>query len=384
MTLRLPPSAGRGAAPRPSPCSRWPSPSRPAAAAASSGDGVVSLAGPSATPGPSAAPAASVDPEEAMQAFTDVHARARRRRPVVDRDRGQRRHGRPDGAAARAGPTRRTDPQPAPARSIPKAMEAADKACRDLLPAGGMLGDPNATMDPALADQMLAFAQCMRDHGDRLPGPEVRGRRRQHPGRRPAARAGASTPPRTTFQAAQEACGSELPGGGPFGWAGPRRAERAGDRGQAVRGSLIAGAGLVLVVAAGADRRRLRRRSRRSWAGGAATPSPVGGFRRGPSTPHPSSDGRWRRPRTSTARWPTRASRPVVAGTRGHRDPPARSGHGHRRGRRALRARRPGPPAPALRRPAAVAPAGPGRSPTAPTSSSWSRTSRRWGTPRRA
>ena len=93
-------------------------------------------------------------------------------------------------------------------------MEEADKACRDLLPAGGMLGDPNATMDPALADQMLKFAQCMRDHGVDFPDPQFSGGgvMVQVGGDE----AGAIDPMSETFQAAQEACGSELPGGAPF------------------------------------------------------------------------------------------------------------------------------------------------------------------------
>ena len=74
-----------------------------------------------------------------------------------------------------AAPTRGPRPSRSTGEFDPKAMEEADKACRDLLPAGGMLGDPNATMDPALADQMLKFAQCMRDHGVDFPDPQFSG-----------------------------------------------------------------------------------------------------------------------------------------------------------------------------------------------------------------
>ena len=113
-----------------------------------------------------------------------------------------------------SGPDAGTEVQPATGAFDPKAMEEADKACRDLLPAGGMLGDPNATMDPALADQMLKFAQCMRDHGVDFPDPQFSGGgvSIQVGG----GEAGAIDPTSKTFQAAQEACGSELPGGGPF------------------------------------------------------------------------------------------------------------------------------------------------------------------------
>ncbi len=112
------------------------------------------------------------------------------------------------------GPDAGTEAQPVTGAFDPKAMEEADKACRDLLPAGGMLGDPNATMDPALADQMLKFAQCMRDHGVDFPDPQFSGGgvMVQVGG----GEAGAIDPMSETFQAAQEACGKELPGGAPF------------------------------------------------------------------------------------------------------------------------------------------------------------------------
>jgi hypothetical protein len=75
------------------------------------------------------------------------------------------------------------------------------------------MGDPNATMDPELADQLLEFAQCMRDEGIDFPDPQFSG--------------GGVTvqiggpdgdgidPSSEAFQAAQEACGELLPGGGP-------------------------------------------------------------------------------------------------------------------------------------------------------------------------
>ena len=53
-------------------------------------------------------------------------------------------------------------------------MEEADQACRDLLPVG-MIGDPNATMDPEMADQLLDFSKCMRDHGIDFPDPQFEG-----------------------------------------------------------------------------------------------------------------------------------------------------------------------------------------------------------------
>jgi hypothetical protein len=179
--------------------------------AASNDGGVVSLASPSAAPGGSAAPAASVDPEEAMLAFTkcmkehgvDIQV------ATITAEAGG-----PAGVGVQiGGPDAGTEAQPATGAFDPKAMEEADKACRDLLPASGM-GDPNATMDPAVADQMLKFAQCMRDHDVDYPDPQFSGGgvMVQVGG----GEAGAIDPMSETFKAAQEACGKELPGGAPL------------------------------------------------------------------------------------------------------------------------------------------------------------------------
>jgi len=105
------------------------------------------------------------------------------------------------------------DPQTGPRQVDPKAMDAADKACRSLLPSG-TLGDPSATMDPALADQLLAFSKCMRDHGIDFPDPKFDG------GGASIALGGPDgndvDPNSDAFKAAQEACASNLPGGGPM------------------------------------------------------------------------------------------------------------------------------------------------------------------------
>jgi hypothetical protein len=122
--------------------------------------GVVSLADPSATPDPAASPSASVDPEEAMLEFercmrehgVDIHVST-----AGDGDTGGRVEVR--GEAPAPG-----EAQPDRGAGDLDKLEEADEACRHLLPAAGR-GDPNATMDPELADQLLAFAQCMRDHG---------------------------------------------------------------------------------------------------------------------------------------------------------------------------------------------------------------------------
>jgi hypothetical protein len=89
-------------------------------------------------------------------------------------------------------------------------MEEADKACRHLLE--GMVQEFEMPDMSAVQDQMLAFAQCMRDHGVDMPDPEF-------------SEDGAVTvfgepgepgldPSDPTFQAAQQAC-QEIFGGGP-------------------------------------------------------------------------------------------------------------------------------------------------------------------------
>ena len=234
-------------------------------------------------------------------------------------------------------------------------------------PAAGRrhVGDPDATMDPALADQMLKFAQCMRDHGVDFPDPAVLGRRCMDPGRRRRGRR--HRPHLEVFQDAQEACAKELP---------RRRAVRRGrvssgvdrprHRGQAVRGSLIAGAGLVLVVAAGA----VGVASGRSGlvGGGAATPSPSAASAADLTT----ATVERRTMETAadlTGSLAYEASRPVAAGSAGTVTRCPRRDRS-RAGRRPLRARRARPPAAPLRRSPAVAAPGPeglrrrGRAPT--------------------
>jgi hypothetical protein len=53
------------------------------------------------------------------------------------------------------------------ARPDPKKLEAAQKACGDLM--GG--GDDDRQLDPAARDAMVAFARCMREHGIDMPDP---------------------------------------------------------------------------------------------------------------------------------------------------------------------------------------------------------------------
>jgi hypothetical protein len=78
-------------------------------------------------------------------------------------------------------------------------MQAALEACREYV----VLVDGNAPLDPAAQEQMLKFAQCMRDHGvEAFPDPD---------GNRMLLAEDITTDP--DFAAAQEACAQEF--GGP-------------------------------------------------------------------------------------------------------------------------------------------------------------------------
>ena len=181
-----------------------------ACSAGPASSGVVSLATPSPANGASAAPSESVDPEVAIADFeacmkdhgVDVQI-------AIAGDGG----GGPSTGEFRA-PTNAGEAQPNGAKPGDgpdlKAMEAAEAACKDLLPSG-MTGDPNATMDPEMADQLLDFSKCMRDHGIDFPDPQFEGggvRVQMGEGIDPTSQA---------FKDAQEACGDMLPGGGPGG-----------------------------------------------------------------------------------------------------------------------------------------------------------------------
>lgn len=186
-------------------------------AAGTGNDGVVSLASPSASPGASGAPAASVDPEDAMQAFTECM-----KDHGIDVQVAISTEGGTSGTISgptvnSSGPGTAADPQAGTGKDFdPKAMEAADKACRDLLPSG-MQGDPNATIPPEQVEQMLAFAKCMRDHGYDYPDPQFSGNGMSVQIGGPSGEGGpAMDPSSPEFQAAQKDCGSTMPGGAPF------------------------------------------------------------------------------------------------------------------------------------------------------------------------
>ena len=144
-------------------------------ASSSGNDGVVSLATPTASPDPAASPTASLDPEDAMQAFTacmkehgvDIGVAV-----VADSGTGGTISG---PSVSGSAPGTAGKPQTGGGTEFdPKTLEAADEACRDLLPSG-MQGDPNATIPPEQVEQLLAFAKCMRDHGFDFPDPQFSG-----------------------------------------------------------------------------------------------------------------------------------------------------------------------------------------------------------------
>jgi hypothetical protein len=178
-----------------------------ACSAGPTSSGVLSLATPSPSNAASAAPSESIDPELAIADFeacmkehgVDVHIAIA-----------------PDGDGPSTGefraPTNAGEAQPNGAnpgdQPDQEAMEEADQACRHLLPSG-MTGDPDATMDPEMADKLLDFSKCMRDHGIDFPDPQFDGggvRMQMDEGMDPSSQA---------FKDAQEACGAMLPGGGP-------------------------------------------------------------------------------------------------------------------------------------------------------------------------
>ena len=188
-----------------------------ACSAAPSSSGVISLATPSPSTGASAAPSESIDPELAIADFE-----ACMKEHGVDVQiaiAGDGTQGGGPGSGEFRAPANAGEAQPGgtPAdRPDEKALEEADQACRHLLPSG-MMGDPNATMDPEMADKLLDFSKCMREHGIDFPDPQFEGggvRIQMDEGMDPSSQA---------FQDAQEACGDMLPGGrgGITGGSGP-------------------------------------------------------------------------------------------------------------------------------------------------------------------
>ena len=133
----------------------------------------------------SSPPTASVAPEDAMLAF----AKCMRDHgvdmpdPVMDAD---------GGVTVSIG---------AAGKPIDKAtMQAADEACRDLMP--DPVGGDQAPLTPEQQDAMVAFATCMREHGVTMPDPEF------GTGGGVMIRGDSIAFDSPTFKAAQEACRS--------------------------------------------------------------------------------------------------------------------------------------------------------------------------------
>jgi hypothetical protein len=83
-------------------------------------------------------------------------------------------------------------------------VQAAMKKCQHFMQAGGKLGNPD---DPKVRDQMLKFAQCMRQHGVDVPDPQ--------PGQGIQMRVNKGS--EAKVEAAQKACQQYAPGGGKAG-----------------------------------------------------------------------------------------------------------------------------------------------------------------------
>jgi hypothetical protein len=142
------------------------------------GDGVASAGG--AAKGASASPSQSLDPRDAQLKF----AQCMRENGVDMPD--------PDGSGRVQIKGRPGDQDK---------LQAAMKKCEHFMQAGGLAKRMN---DPKVRDQMLKFAQCMRQHGVDVPDPQPGGGIQMR----------VPKGDNSKFEAAQKACGS-LFGGGP-------------------------------------------------------------------------------------------------------------------------------------------------------------------------
>jgi hypothetical protein len=89
---------------------------------------------------------------------------------------------------------------PGGARPDPKKLEAAQQACGSLM--GG--GDGDRQLDPAERDAMVAFAECMREHGIDMPDPTGEGLMLRRDGK------DGPDPGSEKFQEAEQACDHHL------------------------------------------------------------------------------------------------------------------------------------------------------------------------------
>ena len=155
--------------------------------------GVASLGSQSPAPATSTEPEASVDPEDAALAFAQC----------------MREHGvdMPDPQVGSNGEMSFSIGA-GPGKLDRSKLQEAQEACQDLMPTG--LGKPGE-IPQEQRDAMLAFAQCMREHGIDMPDPQFETGGMVMIGGPDEDGAGPKFDPRSEqFQAAEEACGDLL------------------------------------------------------------------------------------------------------------------------------------------------------------------------------
>jgi hypothetical protein len=155
--------------------------------------GVASLGSQSPAPVSSAEPEASIDPEDAALAFAQC----------------MREHGvdMPDPQVGSNGEMSFSIGA-GPGKLDRSKLQEAQEACQDLMPTG--LGKPG-DIPQEQRDAMLAFAQCMREHGIDMPDPQFETGGMVMIGGPDEDGAGPKFDPRSEeFHAAEEACGDLL------------------------------------------------------------------------------------------------------------------------------------------------------------------------------
>jgi len=154
-----------------------------AACGGPNGDGIASANGGTADPSSSASATAGLDPHEAALKFAQCMRQhgIQMDDPKGNGDKISIRIGKGSGSRAK--------------------LDAAQKACQHFMAAGGRAPNPNA---PKMRDQMLKFAQCMRQHGVDVPDPK--------PGEGLTMKAHKGS--RAKDEAAQRACQKYQPGAG--------------------------------------------------------------------------------------------------------------------------------------------------------------------------
>lgn len=146
-------------------------------------DGIASAAGGTAKASASASPSQSLNPQDAALKF----AQCMRQNGVDMPDPGS------DGRfQIRANPGNQAK------------VQAAMKKCQHFMQGGGRFGNLD---DPKVRDQMVKFAQCMRQHGVDVPDPQ--------PGKGIQLKVNKGS--EAKFQAAQKVCQQYAPGGGAKG-----------------------------------------------------------------------------------------------------------------------------------------------------------------------